>query len=178
MEQQIATQKLPLPGNEIRLQEVIAQVLRLKSLLELKITPNGLEVRRQVQSEEPVVPESIAELARGLDAPLPDLPFLLGRLELEELRFDPDRHPLHTVMNMFERVGAQHLHPTCWFVRDGDDLDAYVALPVGAKPQVFLGHPVHYVTDDALPEGKLLLVGSRTRQAIDAVYGVTADIGG
>lgn len=175
---QTEKQRLPLPGHAGRLQEVALQILRLPHLLELKVTPNGLDVMRHSLEGEPVVPESLVELARGLEAPLPDLPFLLGHIEVEELPFDPTRHPLHTLMGMFDAVSLRNLYPVCWFVREGDSLDAFLALPVGTKPAVFLGQPVYYVTSEELPEARMLLVGARTRQAIDATYGITADIGG
>jgi hypothetical protein len=172
------TQRLPMPQSEARLQETVLLLLRLPQLLELRIQVQGIEVRRAVNEDEDVVPETILEIARGTHTVAPDLSFLLSRLELEPLVHDPARHQLTTLMKMMEQVREQGLFPCGWYAAHGDGLDAFLAQPSGTLTPWLFAVPVHYVPSDQLPEGTLLLVGSNTRHSIDAVYGVTADIGG
>jgi len=172
-------QRLPLPANEKRLQQLVLMLLKLDRLLELKLTPRGIEVKRGVEPDEPVVPETIVELGRGMEPPSPDVDFLLKHLPLmESLDFDLDRHPLTTLVVLMARVRTRGLCPAGWFVAEGDQLDEFLGQDEGTLPGELLAVPVHYVPSDQLPKGKLLLVGSTTGHAIDAVYGVGADIGG
>lgn len=174
----VQTQRIPLPTGEKRLLETIAMALRLSQLLELKVTPTGIEVRRGVGEDEPAVPETLLEVARGVDPPAADVDLLLRQLDIESLPFDPGRHQLTTLVEMTARVRARQLFCSAWYVAEGDDLDRFLAQPEGTLSAELLGLPVHYVPEDQLPQGKLLLVGSSTRHSIDAAYGVLADIGG
>lgn len=176
---EIKGQRILLPSSLERLQEVVMMCLRLPALLELRVTHDGVDVKRGVSDGELVVPETIRELGQGAEPPQVDTEFLLRALALEELPFEPDRHPLHTFRDMMDRVSQiQQLYPVLWLSPRGDSLDAYMALPQGTMPRMLFGLPVHYVDEDQLPGGRLLLVGSTTRYVVDASYGVTADIGG
>lgn len=172
-------QRLPLPANETRLRQLVLELLKLDRLLELKLTPRGIEVQRAVEPDEPVVPETMIELGQGLDPPVPDFEALLKHLPLmESLDFDLERHPLTTLIMLSTKVYARRLRPAGWFIVEGDQLDAFLGQDEGTVPSELFGVPVHYVPQEQLPEGKIVLLGSTTGYAIDAVYGVGADIGG
>lgn len=178
MEQRL--QQVPMPPNEKRLQSVVLMLLRLPRLLELKVTPKGIDVKRAVDLSvgEAVVPETVLEVARGEEPDMPDVDFLLKSLELEQLADDKERHQLTTLVEMTERVRGRGLHAVAWYVARGDTLDSFLAQPEGTLSAYLLGVPVYYVDEDQLPEGKLLLVGATTAHSIDSAYGITADIGG
>lgn len=175
---EIKTQRMPLPVNERALHEVTGLILRLPQLHELKVTTTGVEVRRGVGTEEEVVPETVLEIARGVAPDAPDAAFLLSRIELESLPASHEMHPLHVLMSMMMRLQERRLLPCVWYVAVGDHLDKYLALRRGTLAPMLFAVPVHYVSEDQLPEGKLVLVGSPTRYLVDASYGVLADIGG
>ena len=172
-------QRLALPANEARLQKLVLMLLKLDRLLELKLTPQGIEVRRAVTPDEAVVPETLVELGRGVEPPEVALEELLRVLPvMEMLDFDLERHPLTTLIALVARVRAHKLKPACWFVEAGDQLDRFLGQDEGTVPSELFGVPVHYVSGEYLPEGKLVLVGSLTGYTIDAALGVGADIGG
>ncbi len=171
------TQRLPMPPTEARLHELVGHLLRLSGLLELRVTPQGVAVTRGLEDvEEPVVPETLVDLARGVVPDEPDLAFLLQRVELEALPLDPARHQLHVLLDVVERVRRRGYKPCAWYVAQGDDLDAYLAQPMGTVPAWLFAIPVRYVSADDLPPGKLVLLGSKTGYAVDAAYGVAADM--
>ncbi len=173
----VKSQRLPLPPSETRLSELIHLLLRLPQLQELRITPQGIEVRRSFDGDDPVVPETLCDIAKGQVPDEAEPGFLLGRIDLVELAPHPE-HPLHILCALTEAIRRRGLLPSAWFVADGDTLDAALGNDKGSLPTHLLGIPVRYVPDSLVPEGKLVLVGSPTRHDIDAVYGVTADIGG
>lgn len=175
---EIRAQRLPMPVNEARLQETILHLLRLPQLQELKVSLQGLEIRRVVEEHEVVIPETIVDVARGKTPVVPDLGLLLKTIEVEALQFSQERHQLTTLMQLTEKVLERDLHCVCWYVAEGDTLDAFLAQEPGTCPSALFTFPVYYVPAEQLPEGKLLLVGSRTRHLIDAQYGISADIGG
>jgi hypothetical protein len=175
---EIKSQRVPMPVNEARLQEVVLLLMRLPQLQELRLSLHGIEVRRGVEDDEAVVPETVLELGKGLEILSPDVDFLLKRLELEALPLDPNRHQLTTLIEMAERVRMRRLYASAWYVMEGDGLDRFLAQPPGTLPSWLFGIPVNYVSEEQLPEGKLLLVGSTTRHSIDSTYGISADIGG
>jgi hypothetical protein len=171
------THRLPLPKSEMLLESLILQLLRMPMLQELKLGLHGIEIRRGVQEGEPVVPESMEELAKGIAPPDPDVAYMLSQLTMLELEPDPVRHPLTTLIVMMELVRAAGYLAVGWYVCAGDGLDAFVCNPKGTLPKFFFGLPVHYVVESVVPEGRLVLVGSPTRFSIDAAYSVTAEIG-
>ena len=93
------------------------------------------------------------------------------------MELDPNRHQLTTLIDMTRRVEERGLYCSSWYVTSGDHLDSFLAQAPGTLPTALFGLPVHYLSEDQLPDGKLLLVGSTTRHSIDAIYGITADIG-
>lgn len=174
----IKTLRIPMPVDTKRLRETVLLILDLPSVMELRIALLGIEVQRYVEEGEPIVPQTILDIAKGLEPEAPEAEFLLKHLKLEALDSDPDRHPLTTLIEMAERVRNEGLYTSAWYVARGDSLDSFLAQPTGTLPAYLLGLPVYYVQEDQVPEGKLLLVGSSTRHSIDSTYGVTADIGG
>jgi hypothetical protein len=172
------SQRLAMPPTEARMQEAVLSILRLPQLMELKVMVTGIEVKRGVEGDEPVVPETILDISKGLVPDVPDVEFLLKQLEIEALRFDTTRAELHTLLEMTQKVVDRGLFCCAWYVAQGNGLDYFLANPRGTMPAALFGIPVHYVSTDDLPEGKLLLVGSTSRYPIDSVYGVSADIGG
>jgi hypothetical protein len=172
------SQRVPLPATEKRLQQTVLLILRLPQLLEMRLTLHGIEVRRGVEEDEPVVPETIVEVAKGISPDVPELAFLLKGLEIAVLPLDPNRHQLTTLIEMTNSLQARGLLACAWFVTEGDGLDAFLAQSPGTLPTSLFGVSVYYVAEDQLPEGKLLLVGSSTGHLIDASHGITADIGG
>lgn len=175
---EIQAQKLGLPTNVIRLKETILSLLQLPKLQELRITSDAIEVKRGVEDDDEVIPESLVESSKGMEPPDPDVPFLLSRIQLEQLPIEPERHQLTTLIQMTALVREQGLHCSAWFVAQGDGLDSFLGQQEGTLPSELFGIPVYYVAGDHLPDGRLLLIGSRTRYSIDALYGVVADIGG
>lgn len=174
---EIKVQRIQLPASAARLQEVLGLILRLPRLQEMRLTLSGIEVKRAVEDEE-VVPATIVELAAGVTPAEPEVEFLFKSVRLEALPSDPERHPLHTLIQLMERVRLEQLFPSAWYVTAGDHLDAFLAQPQGTLPVWLFGVPVHYVGEDQLPDGRIVLIGSTTRHSIDATFGVTADIGG
>ena len=171
------TQHLAMPVTEARLQQVMTMLLRLPRLVELRVAVSGIDVKRGVEDEELVVPETIVEIAKGIVPEEPELSVLLKTIELEPLPDVPERHPLTTLIAMTAKVRAQGLFSSGWYVAEGDSLDHYLAQPKGTLSPSLLGIPVHYVNREQLPVGKLLLAASTTRHSIDATYAVSADIG-
>lgn len=167
-----------MPVDQKRLRETVLMILDLTSVMELRVAVLGLEVQRNVEEGEPVVPQTILDVAKGLEPEAPEAEFLLKHLVLEALDSDPDRHPLTTLIEMADRVRGKGLHASAWYVARGDGLDSFLAQPTGTLPAYLFGLPVYYVQEDQMPEGKLLLVGSTTHHSIDSTYGITADIGG
>lgn len=174
---ELTTQRLPMPPTEAYLQQVVSLLLRLPKLTEVRVSVSGIEVKRTIE-DEPVVPETIVELSRGLVPEEPELQLLLKNVELEVLPYAPDRHQLTALILMTEKVRQRGVYATAWYVTEGDGLDFFLAQPRGTVPAYLFGLPVHYVAEEQLPVGKLLLLGSTTRYTIDATYGVITDIGG
>lgn len=160
------------------MQDAVVSVLRLSRVAEVRITPEGIDVKRQIEDEEAVIPESIRQAARDIDEDMPDTGFLLSNITVESLPLDPERHALTTLIAMMSRLHERGLYPSAWYVARGDTLDAFLGQAEGTLPSFLFGVPVYYVEEDHVPEGRLVLIGSRTRYAIDTVYGITADIGG
>jgi hypothetical protein len=174
---EVRSHRLPLPRNHEQLESLLLQLVRMPLLQELRLGLHGIEIRRGVEEDEVVVPESLEELAKGVTPPDPDIAFMLGQLTLVEVDPDPKRHPLTTLIVLMEMVRTAGYNAVDWYVCDGDSLDSFVCNPKGTKPKFLFGLPVHYVSDAVLPEGRLVLVGSPTRFSIDAAYSVTAEIG-
>lgn len=168
--------RLSMPPNERLLQETVLLVLRLPNLLRLEVTPKGLEITRAVDAGEDVLSQTVEDTARGLEPETADIEFLLKNLRLHALPFVPDRPELHTLIDMYKTLSMHALQPVAWYVPRGNSLPYFLALRMNEQPAELLGVPVHYVSDDQMPEGKLLLVGSKTRYAIDAEFGVITDI--
>ena len=162
-----------------RLEQLMVQLLRLPNVLELRLTEQGIEIKRSVPEDdsELLVPESYREFARGETPPEPEAQHLLKNIAMVELEPDPDRHQLTTLIEMMEWMRKQDLFPCGWYVAVGDGLDAFLANPRGTLPSHLFTVRVHYVKEDVVPEGRLLLVGSPTRYSIDASSCVTAEIG-
>lgn len=174
---EVRSHRLPLPKSHEQLESLLLQLVRMPMLQELKLGLHGIEVKRGVEEDEVVVPESLQELAKGMSPPDPDVAFMLKQLTLVEVEPDAKRHPLTTLIVMMEMVRNAGYNAVDWYVCDGDSLDAYVCNPKGTQPSFLFGVPVHYVAESVVPEGRLVLVGSPTRFSIDAAYSVTAEIG-
>jgi len=174
---EIKTQKLSMPTNARRLADLVLLLLRVPRMQALRVTPGGIEVSRQVEPDEPIVPLTLVEMSEGIVQEYVDLDMLLKTIVVEALPFDPDRHPLTTLITMFTRVCSRGLFPSDFYAPDGDGLDAYLGQAAGTLPTDLFGIPVHYVMEDQLPEGRLLLVGADTRASVDARYAITADMG-
>lgn len=170
-------QRMPLPVSVPRLQEVVSLILKLPQLQEMRLMLTGIEVKRAVEDED-VIPQTILEIGRGLVPDKPGLDFLLKSVRLEALPVDFERHPLHTLIHMTRRIHEEELYPCAWYVTEGDHLDAYLGQAKGTLVPWLLGVPVNYVSEDQLPDGRIVLVGSPTRYSIDATFAVTADMGG
>lgn len=174
---EIKTQKLPLPGNARRLADLVLQLLRLPQMAALRVTPSGIEVSRAfANGEEEIVPQTLVELASGIVPEAVDLDILLKSITVDALPFDPERHQLTALIQMTAKVRERGLYPVDWYAAEGDHLDSYLGQAEGTLPNELFGIPVHYVKEDQLPEGKLLLVGAETRASIDARYAVMVDM--
>jgi hypothetical protein len=171
------SQRLSMPATERRMQETVLSILRLPRLLELKVTKGGIEVKRSVEGDEEIVPRTLADVAEGIEPDVPDADFLLKHIELHELSLDRERHPLTTLVKMCDHVKHRGLFCVGWYVANGDSLDWFLGQDKGTVPNFLFGIPVHYVPDDQVPEGRLVLVGAKSQYAIDASYGISADIG-
>lgn len=164
----------PLPKSGAVLEQFICNVLRLNKLTLLEVTPRGVRLERHVEEGDPAIPASLQSMVRG-ETPLdPDLEFLLRGIVVKQLPFAPERHILHTLIEVFQAM--EGLRVAAIFAATGDALPAALGLPPATTVATLFGYPVHLVAE-GIESGQLLLVGSPTEFLADAVLGVIADIG-
>lgn len=173
------TARLPFPKNVVRLQEILSYILKLPGLVSFQVTGSGIEVTRNVEEDEPPVPLTLLALANETEISAPRVSDLAKVIDIVATTAVPGAHPLTVLMKMTSDVVAATLEPTLWICRRGDWLNSWLGLPASHErdDETLMGIPIVYTTEEDLPQGKLLLLGSLTRIAADAVMGVVAEIG-
>jgi hypothetical protein len=165
--------RFALPRSLKNLQEGVYRLLELPKLAELRVTPGGIELTRS--TDEPI-PSGILQSFEGAEDQYPEIELIIEAVALDVLAFDPSHHPLTVLLKLFEAVTSKDLRAVAWYAPADDSLDAYLGLPESTLPQSLFGLPVRYVAPSML-ENKLLLLASETAFAMDASYGIVADIG-
>lgn len=162
------TQTEPLPRSVEDLVAFFKSVIVLPCLEEIRVTPKSVSVRRLVEEGEPVLPRRSEER--------PDPPFVLGRLELDHLPFDPEAHPLLSLLDAMGRVTDRNLRPSHLLAPEGPWVAAYVGLPGDEPPSHLYGMEVLCSSADEFEE-KMVVVGTSTGYLEDARFGVVIDMG-
>lgn len=167
----------PLPTNPKALERFMCETLRLGWLTLVEVTSSGIKIERHVHEGEPALPASLSGLLQGTEPLDPDLPFLLQHVVVEQMPFNPERHILHTLIELFEVLKRRQLNIVALYVAAGDELAAALGLATGTDIPRLFGVPIYYVAEGIDP-GHLLAVGSPTPFIVDATTGVVADLGG
>lgn len=171
MDKTLQTHVEPLPRTKDELVELFKRAIELPNVDEVKIsTREGFIVRRMVGDEEQVMPKP-AEVEE-LD---PD--FVMQRLELDELDYVNDEHPLQTLARGTREITVRGYLPSHFFTPAGEWVQAILDLPDGVAPPTHcLGMRVAEFQSEAFQE-KFVLVGGPTHYLSDACFGVIVDMG-
>jgi hypothetical protein len=160
----------PLPRSIEELIRRFKQAISLSGVEEVKITPAEFSVRRLVEDGVDVLPKE-----SGVEE-LPDPEFVLERLDLEELPFDPGGLPTVQLVSATQRISSRRMNPVAIFAPEGPWISAFFGLPEDTPLTHLFGMRVIYSASETCQE-KLVAVGSPTHYLTDATYGVIIDIG-
>ena len=169
MDTELKTHVEALPPDQDALLALFKRAIQLTGVEEIRITPeDGFLMRRQCEEDEKPWPTT--------DDVEVDADFVLARLELEEVPFHPDAHPLQTVAEAVRMVTTQGFIPSFFFAPEGGWVAAYMDLPATPAPTHVLGMRVATFHTDTYQE-KFVVVGGPSNYLADACYGVIVDMG-
>lgn len=170
MEKTLRTADLQMPRTAEGVISLVKRVMELSAVTEIRITPNGISVTRSMESDDDaVVPE-----IEGTDTP--DFDFMLERIELLQIPFDPGSHPYMCLESATRRLTGEGLKVVAILAPDPETFAAYLGLDEGSTPKTVFGIKVVYPEDPKYPD-KLVVVGGPTTYLSDSTHGVILDIG-
>lgn len=168
-ERQLRSETRPLPKTNENLLLLVRGLVDLPLVTNITLSPTGVSITRHVLPGEPVIPASLASDA------LPDVEFvmkLLGeRNGLEQLPFNPSRHPFHALLEASRMISARYMRPTHIIAPDEEALGAFLGLPEGASVKEVFGLSVIYTANASFAES-LMMIGSTSALVTDAYMGV------
>jgi hypothetical protein len=160
----------PLPRSLEELVALFKKAIQLPHVEEVRVTSKTFELRRLVADREEVFPKDTEVLDEF------DPEFVLSHIELDELPFDPERHPYHNAEIAMRMITSRGYQPRFLVAPEGPWVAAYFDLPEEPPPTHVFGMKVIHDTSDAYHE-KLVVIGCNGPYITDAVYGVIIDIG-
>jgi len=168
----LKTKILPLPRSTDDIVELLRKVLGLGFVQEIRINTSGITVQRHVPDGEEVLPDDV-------DPSAVDAGFLLDRLQVEPLQFDPEEHSYIRLLKAFQQVQARRrLRVVAVLAPNADIFGAFLGLEEEAPTDSVFGVPVFYLEQGALANAdKFVVVGSPTVSVRDANYGLVVDMG-
>jgi hypothetical protein len=171
----LRTRDLPLPKTKQGLITLIKQMLDLRRLEEIRITPDTISVSRFIDDaiNEEILPRAQAE---EVETEAIDADFLLTRIALHHLPFDPAAHPFLNIREATATITARGLRPGWILAPEGGWVEAYCDLPEEPPASHVFGMKVVY-SDSQDHAEKLVVVGSPTAYLHDAQFGVIIDLG-
>lgn len=158
----------PLPRT---LEEIVAlfkRVVELPDTHEIRVTPSEFFVQRMVRDGEDIIPR--------LDVPQEvDLPFILSRIDIKPLPFDPSRHPYLSLELATRMLTSLRVKPTFIAAQSGEMLSAFLALD-DMEPTTIFGMNVIY-SDSELLEDKIVVFGGTSSLLTDLTHGIIIHMG-
>lgn len=169
MDKKLKTHAEALPSGPDQLLALFKTAIQLAGVIEIRVTPeDGFVVQRNCAEDEAVWP-----LEAG---PVVDADFILNKLELDEVPFRAEAHPLQNIAAAVRMVTDRDLLPTFFLAPEGGWVAAYMDLPEDPPPAHVLGMKVATFIGDTYQE-KFVVVGGPTSYLADACYGVIIDMG-
>lgn len=165
---QLRTHIQPLPRTVDEIVALFKRVVLLPDTQEVRVTPEEFSVRRVVAEGDDVIPK--------LEGPQQvDLEFVLKRVDLSSLPFDPGRHPYMSLEKATRMLMAYRVKPTFVVAESGEMLSAFLALD-DPRPTNLFGMPVVYDNHEMF-EDKVLILGGSTPLLTDVTHGIIIDMG-
>lgn len=166
----VRTHNEPLPKGVERIISLFKRVMQLKNVLKVEVTPDEFVVTRQMEDDdEAVLPktETKAEV---------DVEYLISKITLVELEFEPNSHPYLSLTRATQKLTGDR-HRICGILAPSGDMFAdFFGLAEHSVPETFLGMSVSYHEEPKYPD-KLLVLGGPTIYFHDATHGVILDMG-
>lgn len=166
--------EVPLPKTEDEIFALIKRILGLPRVMEFKLTPKSVQIRRSIRPDEEVLPEVTEEVAASLG-----VKDLIKTLEMDDYPFDRAEHPFHAFMNALRLINSRGLHATHVIAQDAEMFAAWLNLPwIPQSGEKVMGLRALFDNSEDLAD-KVLFLGSvnNTGFLTDAVLGVVVDMG-
>ena len=172
MDQSIRSHSEPLPQTLDEVMAYLTMVLSLPNVRKVEVTPERIQILRQVREGEAVVPSDMA-----IEGPA-DVPTLMRTVDMDQYPFDPQEHPYWCLEGAMRKITDRHMFVTHILAPQGEWLSAWLDLSyIPAQGSRLLGVKVIYSDSDLL-DGKVVLLGSINSAGLmtDVINGIVIDL--